>query len=168
MAIPGISKIETLATKYSKPQLAHMAQIGLIAPTEAVMAGMMIDRIMKENMKPPTTTVAQDVLAPGMPPQMGMPEGEAPQAPEDMANTGGLAALPAGDTGNYAGGGIVAFADGGTPYKIHEAKLDTMAVPAELTPEQAMEKSAQLKKAFGINQDFYKERGAEVAGEREK
>jgi hypothetical protein len=43
MAIPGIQEIQALATKYSKPQLQKMAQMGLVDPTKAVMAGMMID-----------------------------------------------------------------------------------------------------------------------------
>jgi hypothetical protein len=42
MAIPGIQEIQALATKYSKPQLQKMAQMGLVDPTKAVMAGMMI------------------------------------------------------------------------------------------------------------------------------
>ena len=191
MAIPGISKIETLATKYSKPELAHMAQIGLIAPTDAVMAGMMIDRIMTENLKPPTTTVAQDVLAPGMPqmgmpgqpapqqpqapapqepqgPQMGMPPEAPTEAPTQMAASGGLSSLPAGDVGNYAGGGIVAFAGGGSPYEVERPTLERLALPEELSIEEAKKKNDELKSAFGINNDFYKERGAEVGAERQK
>lgn len=107
--IRDINEIQALATKYSKQQLAHMAQLGLIDPTKAVMAGMMIDRITKTNMQPPQTTVAQDALAPAqqpVPQRMGMQA--APEAP-----SAGMAALPAGEVGNYAGGGIVAFDEGG-------------------------------------------------------
>lgn len=112
MAIPGIHEIQTLATKYSKTQLQKMAQMGLIDSTKAVMAGMMIDRISKQNMAPPATTVAEDALAPP-PPQ------EAPQGPPQMGPGGappeqsaGLAGLPS-NIPEMAGGGIVAFADGG-------------------------------------------------------
>jgi hypothetical protein len=72
--IPGIQEIKALAIKYSKKQLANMAQMGLIDPQKAVMAGMMRDRIAKEDMQPPSTTVAQDVLGmgPQAQPQMGM------------------------------------------------------------------------------------------------
>jgi hypothetical protein len=114
MAIPGIQEIQTLATKYSKTQLQKMAQMGLIDTTKAVMAGMMIDRISKQNMAPPATTVAEDALtppqappqaAPQGPPQMG-PGGAPPQA------SAGIAALQS-NIPEMAGGGIVAFADGG-------------------------------------------------------
>jgi len=113
MAIPGIHEIQTLATKYSKTQLQKMAQMGLIDTTKAVMAGMMIDRISKQNMAPPATTVAEDALAPPQAPQ------EAPQEPPQMGPGGappqasaGIAALQS-NIPEMAGGGIVAFADGG-------------------------------------------------------
>jgi hypothetical protein len=134
--IPGIQEIKALALKYSKKQLANMAQTGLIDPQKAVMAGMMRDRIAKEDMQPPTSTVAQDALglapAPQIPPQMGMqpppqmaqaqpqpqPQTPAPQMgapvqqPPVMAASGGVTSLPV-DIADYAGGGIVAFGDGG-------------------------------------------------------
>jgi hypothetical protein len=125
--IPGIQEIKALAIKYSKKQLANMAQTGLIDPQKAVMAGMMRDRIAKEDMQPPSTTVAQDVLGMGpqaqpqmgMQPQMGQPQGQpqpqmgAPMGqPPVMAASGGLTDLPVA-VQDYAGGGIVAFADRG-------------------------------------------------------
>ena len=130
-----INEIKDLALKYSKPQLGRMAQLGMIEPQKAMMAGMMRDRIAKEDAKPPTSTVAQDVLGlqppqqqpqpqqMGMPqmaqaqpqqapqPQMGMPP-QPEQPPMDatqMAATGGLTSLPVPEQ-DYAGGGIVAFA----------------------------------------------------------
>lgn len=108
MAIPGIQEIQALATKYSKPQLQKMAQMGLVDPTKAVMAGMMIDRIQQQNMQPPQQTVAEEVMgAPPPPPPMagGAPEGAPP--------SGGIAGLPSNLPPQMAGGGIVAFADGG-------------------------------------------------------
>jgi hypothetical protein len=113
-----IDEIRELATKYSKPDLARMVEMGMIDPQKAVMAGMMIDRIAKSAMEPPQTTVAQDVLGQQpttaqMPQQMPqqMPEGimAAPGAP---APSEGVAALPSGIT-EMAGGGIVAFDEGG-------------------------------------------------------
>lgn len=100
MAIPGIQEIQKLATSYSKAQLRQMAQRGLIDPTKAVMAGMMIDRIQKQNMQPPPQTVADEVL------------GTAP-SPQPMPQQAGMTALPSGLPEEMAGGGIVAFADGG-------------------------------------------------------
>jgi hypothetical protein len=122
-----IDKIRELATKYSKPDLQRMVQMGMVNPQEAVMAGMMIDRIAKSAMQPPQTTVAQDVLSP-QPAQMPpMAQGQPPQMPPQMprpamAADGGLmgmmphsygvAALNSG-LHDMAGGGIVAFAEGG-------------------------------------------------------
>jgi len=103
-----IDNVRELATKYSKPELARMVQMGMVSPQEALMAGMMIDRISKSAMQPPQTTVAQDVLA-------AAPTGAqagimgAPGAPQPSE---GVAGLPSG-LQNMAGGGIVAFADGG-------------------------------------------------------
>ena len=125
-----INAIRVLATKYSKPQLANLVQTGQLEPQKAVMAGMMIDRIAKSAMQPPQTTVAQDVLGaaptsdqgqipqgqPQMPPQMPQ------QMPPQMAAGGGLMGMMPHSNGmaalhsglhDMAGGGIVAFADGG-------------------------------------------------------
>ena len=113
-------EIQSLALKYSKPQLAHMAQMGLIDTQKAVLAAMMRDRIAKEDAKPPTTTVAQDVMgvqpqqmaqAQPQPQQMGMPQSQA-QAPVQMAASGGITSIPV-QMHDYAGGGIVAFDEGG-------------------------------------------------------
>lgn len=126
MAIPGIEKIRELAFKYSKKQLGNLVQLGMVDPQEATLAGFMRDRIAKEDTQPPTTTVVQDTLGlpavaaaqqPPMPPQPQMPQGAPAPAPEEappmMAASGGLASLPADNVGNYAGGGIVAFDEGG-------------------------------------------------------
>jgi hypothetical protein len=130
-----INAIRELATKYSKPQLANLAQTGQIEPQKAVLAGMMIDRIAKSAMAPPQTTVAQDVLGVqgsgtgtmagttlGTGGQQLGPTAPPPQAPPQMAAHGGLmgmlpqshgvAALHSG-LHDMAGGGIVAFAGGG-------------------------------------------------------
>ena len=116
-----IDEIKNLAFKYSKQELGRMVQMGMVDPQKAMMAGMMRDRVSQEDAKPPTTTVAQDVLGtapqmqqPAQPqqPQMGMPQAPAPQAPTQMAATGGVTSLPVHEQ-DYAGGGIVAFADGG-------------------------------------------------------
>lgn len=118
-----IQEIQALATKYSKADLGRMVQLGLLDPQKAMMAGMMIQRIEQQNAKPPQSTVAQEVL--GMPtlasgpmnpeptlrksPQLGAP----PAPPLMMAAEGGLTTIPADNVGEYAGGGIVAFDDGG-------------------------------------------------------
>jgi len=106
-----IAEIQRLATKYSKNDLGRMVQMGLVDPQKAMMAGMMIDRIQKQNMQAPQSTVAQDVL--GLPGMKDRAQ-EAPQAaPQAAPRAAGLETLPAENIGEYAGGGIVAFADGG-------------------------------------------------------
>ena len=108
-----IQEIQSLATKYSKQQLAQMAQMGMLDPTKAVMAGMMIKRIEEQNQKPPQSTVAQDVLGTSQPQQQPQ-QPQVPQQPQQMAQApSGMESLPTGDVGNYAGGGIVAFDEGG-------------------------------------------------------
>jgi hypothetical protein len=153
--IRDIQEIQSLATKYSKQQLAHMAQIGMIDPTKAVMAGMMRDRISKEDAKPPTTTVAQDVMGIA-PQQMGMqpeqsqpqqaPQGQPQQAPTGVASlpqepqpNAGIEALPAGEVGSYAGGGIVAFDDGGSVPGFKEAGLIDVASLTKTMQERQAE-----------------------------
>ena len=136
MAIPGIEKIRELAFKYSKKQLGNLVQLGMVDPQEATLAGFMRDRIAKEDTQPPTTTVVQDTLGlpavaaaqqPPMPPQPQMPQGAPAPAPEEappmMAASGGLASLPADNVGNYAGGGIVAFDEGGEVPRYKDGKL---------------------------------------------
>jgi hypothetical protein len=115
MAIPGIQEIQALAFKYSKAQLANMVQMGMLDPQKATMAGFMRDRIAKEDMKPPTTTVAQDALGIAPPQEQPMPPQGQPMPPQGapMPEMAGLESLPAGNVGEYAGGGIVAFDDGG-------------------------------------------------------
>ena len=101
-----IAEVQALATKYSKAELGRMVSMGLLDPQKAMMAGMMIDRIQKQNAQPPQSTVAEDVL--GLP---GMAQRQQQQMQQPQP--AGLETLPAGNIGEYAGGGIVAFADGG-------------------------------------------------------
>jgi hypothetical protein len=84
------------------------------------MAGMMIDRITKSNMQPPQTTVADEALMPMQPPAAPpMQQAQPPVAPAGIGSlptqpepNAGVAALPSGIT-EMAGGGIVAFDEGG-------------------------------------------------------
>jgi hypothetical protein len=129
MAIPGIQEIQTLATKYSKTQLQQMAQRGLIDPTKAVMAGMMIDRIQQQNMQPPQQTVADEVLGVnvlrdrfGNVVRSGSGQAVRTGVEQDRfgnvirpteKQSAGVTALPSGLPEEMAGGGLVAFAEGG-------------------------------------------------------
>jgi soluble lytic murein transglycosylase-like protein len=122
-----MQEIKDLAIKYSKADLGRMVQLNLLDPQKAMMAGMMIQRIEQQNAKPPQTTAIQDVL--GLPavaaaqpaqPQMAQapqpqmpPQGAPAPQPTMMAAEGGLTTIPADNIGEYAGGGIVAFDEGG-------------------------------------------------------
>jgi hypothetical protein len=126
---------EKVANKYGgdKRKIGEAAQMGLINPTVAVMAGMFIDRMRNAAIKEQQsdTTVAQDVMAPapqmaglGATPQAQTAPQMAPQANTQMAAApsgtvplakGGLSSLPVDEDmfpDEYAGGGIVAFARG--------------------------------------------------------
>jgi hypothetical protein len=114
-----MQEIQALAIKYSKADLGRMVQLNLLDPQKAMMAGMMIQRIEQQNMKPPQTTAIQDVLGlpavPNQPPQQPQPQ-MPPQGvaalPPQGAPSAGVAALPSGIK-EMAGGGIVAFDEGG-------------------------------------------------------
>jgi hypothetical protein len=134
--LQNIQEIQSLATKYSVAQLKNLADLKLIDPIKAVMAGNMIRHIQEQNSKPPETTVAQDLLGIqgsgtgtmagttlGMQGQQLGPTAPQPQEPQpqQMAQApSGMESLPAGDVGNYAGGGIIAFGDGGDVPKYGE------------------------------------------------
>ena len=139
MAKPfSIQAPEDIAKEYAgnKQKIAQAAQMGIVDPTAAVLAGMFIDRMRSAQVMEAgqTPSVAQQVLggppaAPPMaPPPMGAPP--APPAPPPMAPPpqgmamGGLASLSVPDAmfdepsnggfdDGYAGGGMVAFAAGG-------------------------------------------------------
>jgi hypothetical protein len=129
MAIPRSEEIKDLAIKYSKQQLAQLAQRGEVDPTTAIMAGMMRDRIVQSEMiqQMPDTTVFQDTFTPKQdmasavsgPPQDQLAQMRAPvegQPQMAMMAQGGLASLDVPDDmvpDEYAGGGIIAFDNGG-------------------------------------------------------
>jgi len=130
----GIEKIRELATKYDKQQLARMAQMGLVGANEAVMAGMMIDRIAQSAMRPPEQTVAQDVLQLQGPQMQQPPQGVAGlqqsmgEPPMAEAPSQGVAGLPS-NLPHMAGGGIVAFADGDLVTDLYSNPMSRQAPP---------------------------------------
>jgi hypothetical protein len=193
----GIENVRELATKYDKQQLARMAQMGLVGPEDAVMAGLMIDRIAQAAMRPPTTTVAQDVL--GQRPQIQqVPQGVAglqqspgaPQGPE--AAPQGVAGLPS-NLPRMAHGGMVAFAGdegslvgdpygnemnrqapalpmrGPTPFGPRgSVPVQEFAPPSEVTLQGAMKQQDESQKLAGFDPEFYtKTREEELAKKKE-
>ena len=152
----SIQAPEEIAKKYggNKQRIAQAVQTGLLDPTSAVLAGMFIDRMRGAQAEEarPVQTVAQQVMAPPAlmaPPGVGGP-GMAPPAGGFGALAPGMAAggyargdltnLPIPDTmfdepsnggfdDGYAGGGIVAFADGGGADDIPPALQTGQEVP---------------------------------------
>ena len=141
MAMPEMDQVKDAALKYDKPTLARMAQMGQMSPTIAVMAGMMRDRIVQSEMKPPEPpTVAQEVMQP-MGARMGAiaPQGQ-PQAglgaiaPQGQPQAQGIDQIPVPDQmfepQGMAGGGIVTFSNGGIPLQTR-LRLREMMTPQE-------------------------------------
>jgi hypothetical protein len=115
MAMPEMDAVKDAALKYDKPTLARLAQSGQLSPTIAVMAGMMRDRIVQSEMKPPSPpTVAEEVMQP-MGQRMGLGAAAQPQQPRPQGQ--GLNQVPVPqemfERQGMASGGIVAFQAGG-------------------------------------------------------
>jgi len=118
--LPEIDEIRALATKYSSQDLGRLVAMGQLDQQKALLAGMMRKRIAESEMKPPTQTVAQDVLQPK--PQMaglGAAAGQQPQMPPQqpqMPPRGGVNQVPVPQQMfRAAQGGIVGMQAGGTP-----------------------------------------------------
>jgi hypothetical protein len=138
--MPEMDQVKDAALKYDKPTLARMAQMGQMSPTIAVMAGMMRDRIVQSEMKPPNPpTVAEEIFAP---PQAGLgaiaPQGMGqPQMAQAPQQGQGLDQIPVPEemfsgapAQGLAGGGIVAFSNGGMPMQ-SRLRLREMMTPQE-------------------------------------
>ena len=119
---------ERIAKEYAgnKQKIGQAAQMGLLDPTAALLAGMFIDRMRSAAMQEqaPQQTVAQQVFAPPAPPQpqMGLgaiaPQGAPQMPPAPMAPPPppqqapvGMASGGAVGEGAYAGGGGLTLLD---------------------------------------------------------
>jgi hypothetical protein len=115
----------------NKQEIRKAAQMGLVDPTAAVLAGMFIDRMRGAQAMEaaPQQSVADQVFTPPMPPAAPMGTGlgaipqqapamppaapAAPAMPTQMVASGGLMGIDVPDNMyEMAGGGIVAFAAG--------------------------------------------------------
>ena len=165
----------------NKKKIAEAIRMQLIDPTAGLMAGMFIDRMRNAAIEEQKadTTVAQDVFGvqgsgtgtmagnqlgmqgqqppqpqPQPQPQMaqGIPAAQMaaaqPQAPA------GVEGLPAGDVGNYsmAGGGIVAFGDGGDVPGYAGSPTDGSVVGA-ITDAQAIAMGYPNAQAYTVAQE---------------
>ena len=183
-----MDEIRELATKYSKQDLARMVQMRMLDPQEALMAGMMIDRIAKSAMQPPQSTVVQDVL--GQQPTSA-PPATAPPPPGIMAAAGapapsaGVAALPSGMT-QMAGGGIVAFDEGGEvpgyavggapqptylPDNLDFSKGQVPVYQAKAPEKVDLAKAGQMRQQAetqaGVSQTFFEDLRKDVLADKE-
>jgi hypothetical protein len=134
---------EAIAKDYggNKKQIAQAVQMGLVDPTAAVLAGMFIDRMRSAQAQEqvPDQTIAEQVLNPQVAPQQpqmpqDMPQGmgQAMPMPQEMGAPGmqagqpsaGLEALPVPNemfgAPGMAGGGLVAFSNGGMASRVDE------------------------------------------------
>jgi hypothetical protein len=133
----------------NKQKIANAVQMGIVNPTVAVMAGMFIDRMRgaAAQEQVPQQTVAQQVMGPPqMQPQM------APQMSPQMPQGSGLAALPVPDDmfpgEGYAGGGMVAFSDGGEPrFQVGGQPV----VPTMMPPGMRRGEDPQVLRAYYIS-----------------
>jgi hypothetical protein len=163
---------EQIAKDYggNKQKIAEAMQMGIIDPTAGTLAGMFIDRMRQaaQTEAAPQQTVAQQVFAP---PQMPMGLGATPQAaamaapaPEmpamGMAG-GGLTTLPIPDDmfdepdeGGYAGGGLVAFADGGDVLGPWFEEVAVGAVPG-IGVTSRKRSAADNKRVDGVENSYH-------------
>lgn len=126
--------------------------------------------------KPEEKSVAEDLVE-EVQPQMagvaGLPEAQPmmqamapqPEMPMEQMAQGGLADLDTGDMydeKNYANGGIVAFAKGGTPDDYG------VVMPIVPTMDDMYMQTLEAQRAFGVDPDFYKKTLAESEKERIK
>jgi len=114
-----------LALTYSKEQLQHMAQMGVINPTNAVIAGMNIDRISTAN-APPTSTVFQNTFA---------------------LQQGGIISIPRPGQ-KYQHGGVVAFSNKG---EVKAPIYDEVKAPIYDEDEEFKKYKDQHTRARGRN-----------------
>jgi hypothetical protein len=164
---PHLDQVGTLVKSVdgNKKLLAQMVQQGQIPHDIALLAGMRIDRLSKPQVNPgqqptvlqqqfaPQAQMAPQGLAQLQQPQMPMQQApQMPQAPVQAAE-GGLMQLPVGNMFNensYAGGGIIAFDEGGDVPGYAAGKFVTNKVgryydPAQLTAYDDAEIKKQLE-----------------------
>jgi len=132
----NITAPEEIAKEYggNKKKIQQAASQGIISPTEAVMAGMFIDRMRnaaaQEQAQQPS--VAEQVMnpQPPMPPQaqMGAPM-------QRMAMGGGVDSIPF-DEGDYAEGGIVSFNVAGSTYAQAKTQLQRQLAASRIQSER--------------------------------
>ena len=145
-------------------------------PTYLALSELQRRKEMRQNYqanKPDDKTVAEDLVQETQPGIAALPEGQPmqqamqppPEMPTQQMAQGGLAELDVGDMyneNNYANGGIVAFAKGGSP---DEYGINMPIVP---TMDDMVMQTQEAQRAFGVDPNFYKTTLEESKAERLK
>jgi hypothetical protein len=145
-------------------------------PTYLALSELQRRKEMRQNYqanKPEEKTVAEDLVEETQPGLMSLPAGQPmqqamqppPEMPMEQMAQGGLADLDTGDMydeNNYANGGIVAFAKGGSPDEYG------VVMPIVPTMDDMYMQTLEAQKAFGVDPDFYKKTLEESKTERLK
>jgi hypothetical protein len=145
-------------------------------PTYLALSELQRRKDMRQNYqanKPEEKSVAEDLVEEAQPGIAALPEGQPmqqamapqPEMPMDQMAQGGLADLDTGnmyDENNYANGGIVAFAKGGTP------DAYGVIMPTVPTMDDMVMQTQEAQKAFGVDPDFYTKTLEESKTERLK
>lgn len=165
---------EQIAKDYggNKQKIAEAMQMGIIDPTAGTLAGMFIDRMRQaaQTEAAPQQTVAQQVFAPPAPQAPtglgATPEATAmgmapPAAPAPGMAMGGLTTLPVPDdmfdepdNGGYAGGGLVAFSDGGDVLGPWFEQTATQAIPG-IGVTSRRRSAADNKRVGGVEGSYH-------------
>jgi hypothetical protein len=152
-------------------------------------------------MKPEATTVAEQIVQENMPmglgaitpseamspstamsPEAGIMQGmrqtpsSVAQPSSVMAADSGIANLPVPPP-SFAGGGIVAFAEGDlvevddvnpyAPFLPNVGEMKPIAVPESYTPEEFLKEKEMYAERFGVDPEFYKKQAEDLRAERE-
>jgi len=135
---------EAIAKEYggNKQKIAEAAKMGLVDPTAAVLAGMFIDRMRgaQAQEQAPKQTVAQQVFSSPQPALGATPQAAQMAAMQEQyaprPGARGMDRIPTDPNmmPSAAGGGLVAFADGGRPVDRNalmqeRTQLETALVP---------------------------------------
>lgn len=124
--------------------------------------------------KPEEKTVAEDLVQEAQPGIASLPEGQPmqqamqppPEMPMEQMAHGGLADLDTGnmyDENNYATGGIVAFAGGGSALDDYGIDMPTVPTWDDLKMEQA-----NAMEQYGVDPEFYAKQARKLKEERDE
>lgn len=187
---------DQVLVNYAQNPTGTMQGIAGYAPSYLVLAELQRRKDMRERYqadKQPEPSVAEQLieeakaqgLASMLPQGMPMPEqgvGAPQPQPEmtpDMLAQKGVGSLPAPNVGkNYAGGGIVAFADGGMAsdmvevdpnlYFPYDSKVSSVfGMPEEPSIKDYKDESDLLKEQFGVDPKFYENEREALKTQRE-